>query len=346
MSFLVLLFLSHTDTYSGPYVAGRLLNLELGHVTVYAEILEVFKPFTLSCAMLVRLQNHPELSTPIVLKVYDRRFATQLRSDERTPPWSLEIEHQFHQFIQNGSAERLIEKFKTDKYNKIDDVRKDVAHCETYLHYFSKKTFETEVRVYHQLSEYQGRHIPRFYGTVKVREGPGLDLQSPDEYEDIQGILIQYIDGFRLTELSTHCPKEYWQGIGEDAIHIVHCLDSAGVLNVDVSMRNYLICKDEKGNYKAFMIDLGMCQFRQDFDGDYEDWRQVKYFFNEEGAVGWGLWRSLKPDFVYHRTGFYKKLDEDFDDEPPPGHVEFETIRDYRLGHHEDWPLYMHCYQL
>ena len=49
MSFLVLLFLSHTDTYSGPYVAGRLLNLELGHVTVYAEILEVFKPSTLSC---------------------------------------------------------------------------------------------------------------------------------------------------------------------------------------------------------------------------------------------------------------------------------------------------------
>lgn len=159
--------------------------------------------------MLVRIQDYPELSTPIVLKVYDRRFATQLRSDERTPPWSLDIEHQFHQFIQDGKAERLIAKLKSGKYNKLNDVRKDVAHCETYLHYFSRKTFEIEVRVYRHLSEYQGRHIPKFHGVVMVREGPGLDLQSPNGYEDIQGILMEYIDGFRLTELSTHCPKEH-----------------------------------------------------------------------------------------------------------------------------------------
>ena len=30
------------------------------------------------------------------------------------------------------------------------------------------------------------------------------------------------------------------------------------------------------------------------------------------------LWKSLKPDFVYHQSEFYTKLDEDFDDEIPP----------------------------
>lgn len=109
-------------------MAGNLLNLELGHVTTRAEILEVFKPFTLSCAMLVKIQDHPELSNPIVLKVYDRRFATQLRSDERTPPWSLEIEHQFHRFIQDGNAEKLIEKVQN---RQVQQNRRRAEGCGT-----------------------------------------------------------------------------------------------------------------------------------------------------------------------------------------------------------------------
>lgn len=54
-------------------MVGGLLDLKLGHSTVLAEILDVFTPFTLSCAMLVKIQDHAELPNPVVLKIYDRR---------------------------------------------------------------------------------------------------------------------------------------------------------------------------------------------------------------------------------------------------------------------------------
>lgn len=39
----------------------------------------------------------------------------------------------------------------------------------------------------------------------------------------------EYIDGFGLRELSIFCPKDQGQSVGEDAIHIIHCLNSAGI---------------------------------------------------------------------------------------------------------------------
>ena len=51
-----------------PYVVDGLLHLQLVHATVRAEILQLFKPFTLSCAMLVRIKNHAEIPAVVVLK--------------------------------------------------------------------------------------------------------------------------------------------------------------------------------------------------------------------------------------------------------------------------------------
>lgn len=147
-------------------MVGGLLHLQLGHATVRAEILQVFKPFTLSCEMMFRVQNYAELPPVAVLKTYDRHFAAQLRRDNRSS------------------------------------------------------------QAYASLLQYQGRHIPTLYGSVRVH-GSG----SFNEYADVQGILIEYIDGFCLTELSIFCPKDQGQSVGEDAIHIVHCLNSAGILN-------------------------------------------------------------------------------------------------------------------
>lgn len=188
-------------------------------------------------------------------------------------------------------------------------MQQDVVHQEAYLQHHMKKTFKKEVQAYHCLLQYQGRHIPTFYGSVRVH-----DSEFFNEYADPQGILIEYIDGFSLTELSIHCPKEHWQSVGEDAIHIIHCLNSAGILNRDVNMRNFLVRKDTEGQFKAIMIDLGICMFRHEFE-DEEDWRRAKQFFHEEGAVGYALYRSLMPHFVYRRSEYWERLDEDFGDE-------------------------------
>jgi len=58
---------------------------------VNARIIKVFKPFTLSCAMVVQL-DCPPFKGQFVLKLYDRRFSTQLRRDEKASPWNSEIE--------------------------------------------------------------------------------------------------------------------------------------------------------------------------------------------------------------------------------------------------------------
>lgn len=170
------------------------------------------------------------------------------------------------------------------------------------------------MQAYQCLLQYQGRHVPRFYGSVREVRVHRTGGRGFDEYADVQGILLEYIDGFRLTDLSTYCPQDQWQPVGEDAIHIVHCLNSAGVLNRDVRLRNYLVRKDTTGRLKPVMIDLGICMFRDEFE-DEDDWRRTKQFFHEENAVGAALYRSLKPHFVYERSEYWKQLDDDFDDE-------------------------------
>lgn len=135
-------------------------------------------------------------------------------------------------------------------------------------------------------------------------------MELPSDHTIIQGILIQYLDGFSFTELSAHAPKELWQSIGEDAVQIVHCLNSKNILNTDVSSRNIIICKDEKSKFKPFMIDFALCRFR----GDAEDetrWRKWKRFFNEEGDLAFSIQKCLDGEFVYHRSEFYQMLDRE-----------------------------------
>lgn len=88
-------------------------------------------------------------------------------------------------------------------------------------------------------------HVPTFYGSVTVHS-----FGSSNEYADVQGILIGYIDGFCLRELSIFCPKDQWQSVGEDAIHIVHCPNSTGILNRDVKLRNFLVRKDTEEEWR------------------------------------------------------------------------------------------------
>lgn len=109
--------------------------MQLGHSIARAEIIKVFEPFTLSCVMVVRIQKgHEEPSGPIVLKAYDRRFATQSHREaiRVASPWSIEIEQQYRQFIQNGDAEEYIIKLSSENGEDSEDGKdldSDKPHC-------------------------------------------------------------------------------------------------------------------------------------------------------------------------------------------------------------------------
>ncbi|KAJ5197515.1 hypothetical protein N7449_007994 [Penicillium cf. viridicatum] len=54
-----------------------------------ARIIKLFEPFTLSSVMVVRIAcSDLALEGDMALKLFDRRFATQLRKDEKLRPWT------------------------------------------------------------------------------------------------------------------------------------------------------------------------------------------------------------------------------------------------------------------
>ena len=74
-------------------------------------VIRVFQPFTLSCVMIVRIHQDEGFSEPMVLKFFDRHFATQLREDSKAKAWTLEFEAQYHRLVENGGVAELVPTF-------------------------------------------------------------------------------------------------------------------------------------------------------------------------------------------------------------------------------------------
>ncbi|KAJ6028683.1 hypothetical protein N7540_004259 [Penicillium herquei] len=116
------ILLDGTENPSCPYVVGNIIKLQLKTLfdgqRMDAKIIKVFEPFTCSCVMVVRpVSDCPttDWEGDMVLKLFDRRFATERRKKDEISPWTLDIEQNYHQFILNGDAAKLITKLTADK---------------------------------------------------------------------------------------------------------------------------------------------------------------------------------------------------------------------------------------
>ncbi|OGM43011.1 hypothetical protein ABOM_009292 [Aspergillus bombycis] len=81
-----------------PYVVGNEIVLHIDRQQAKATITHIFEPFTFSCAMVVLLDRPSQslhLNGHMVLKLYDRRFATGFRDDQKSNPWTPNIEQQY-----------------------------------------------------------------------------------------------------------------------------------------------------------------------------------------------------------------------------------------------------------
>lgn len=305
-----------------PYVVGNTIKLQIEERSyppdraVSATITKLFEPFTLSSVMLALLDSPPcGLEGYIVLKIFDRRFATQLREDEGILPWTLDIEREYQDFVVSGGASEFIAQLRS-RNNMADEEGEHwtVAQKEAYLHHYMQKLYDAETKVYERVQDIQGRDVPKLLVTLTV-PGQHLSLNSfkgIDNYINYPGILLEYIQGFKLNELTTHAPRETWQYICEDALRIVNTIGDRGIRNEDVKTRNFLVRRDPiREVSKVFMIDFALCEFRRQ-DQDEREWRQWKAIQDEEGAVGYVMQRLLKGGFVYCRSPLYLKLDEDF----------------------------------
>lgn len=274
-----------------------------------AQIIKVFKPFTLSSVMIVRLDSHSrELQADVILKLFDRRFASQLRKDQGIPDWTPDIEQQYRDFVLNGNASDFIARLNSDE----DVVEKEgddwnAAQNEAYLHDYMQSLYETETEVYRRIRDLQGKDVPSFVACTSLNFS-----NTSHDFLDCPGILLENIEGSQLSNLGSEVRQDAWQYICEDAIRIVNDIGDRNIRNEDVRPRNFLVRWDEtEVKYKAVMIDFAMCEFRGQ-EQDLEDWSKRKAWQDEEGAIGYVMQKILKGGFVYRRSNKYVELDTRF----------------------------------
>ncbi|KAE8398646.1 hypothetical protein BDV37DRAFT_275938 [Aspergillus pseudonomiae] len=279
-----------------PYVVGNEIALHIDRQQVKATIAHIFEPFTFSCAMVVLLDRPSQslqLNGHMVLKLYDRRFATGFREDQKSNPWTPDIEQQYQQFVLNGDASNFVARLDNDD-----------GFDETYLYTRTRDFYETEIEVYVTLKDIQGEHVPKLFTCVTLHGSSALHDASVSKYTDIPGILLEYIDGFPLTD----------QSLCEQAINIIHQVGDRGILNEGVKTRSFVIQKSPERRFKMFMLDFALCKFRRDYESEKE-WWEWKAIQDEEGAVGYIMRNRLQGGFVYHRSALYTKLDDDYKSE-------------------------------
>ena len=161
-----------------PYVVGNTITLGIKeestqhHRAVKAVITKVIEPFTFSPVVEVFLESPASgLVGHMILKLYDRRFATQLREDEKIGPWKSDIERQYQNFVLSGGAATFVAKLRAHR-NMVEDEGKkwNAAQNEAYLYNYMQDLYNAETEVYRRLHDIQGRDVPRLIARFSVSQ--------------------------------------------------------------------------------------------------------------------------------------------------------------------------------
>lgn len=173
-----------------------------------------------------------------VLKLYDRRFGTDLRSVlHKHIPHTATGEQLFQDFVRDGQILPFLTEYdheaKTGSFsiepadvyypdsdddddddgdgdggNEATNIRR--AKYEAALWYQCNEYYASETTAYERLAELQGKSIPQLHAHVGVRlredpcnkkEKTTPAFSSLDRYLDIKGVLLQKITGYRLWDL-------------------------------------------------------------------------------------------------------------------------------------------------
>ncbi|KAM0217589.1 hypothetical protein ACHAQD_007332 [Fusarium lateritium] len=282
------------------YAVGNILELNLNvdansdseATTIQVKVKKQQRPWTLSCGMMVEIQRAPEnlpslsAGDEVFLKMFDRRFAEEIREQNKIDPWCKEIEHEFARGLASGRIEEFLEKLRTVPNFEADTEGDwDEAEVEAFLASELQKYFNSETETYKRLREYQGKDVPHFFASVTLDE-PVSDVVLTAEQQNLhqhKGVLLQYLPGYSLSGMIDNAPRTSWQGIVDQAVQKVHIFGDHDILNQDVRPDNFMVVP-ENGTYRVFLIDFGSCIFRREDETDKE-WGQAKQTRDEEGAA-------------------------------------------------------------
>jgi len=246
-----------------------------------------------------------------VLKLYDRRFSNQLRSDWEAALWTPELEKDYQEFVACGDAEEYFSYWDAEKERDFEwsaahvdnRGRWSAAKREAYLQWDTTDAYEIEKRAYESMADLQGQDVPKIFGKVVLNQPAAFQKQEQSDATEvgedststtsseadinphivnIPGILMQHIDGFILTDLHETLPKDCWQSTVDTAIEKLNRIQEYGILNRDINTRSFMV---DPLTRQVMMIDFGMVTFREDVEDDTE-WERLQAWSNAEEATG------------------------------------------------------------
>ncbi|KAH8925047.1 hypothetical protein BT69DRAFT_1332537 [Atractiella rhizophila] len=295
--------------------SGKPLTLHLVDGTiVYCRIERAIAPCTLSPVLTVRLDaaigSLPE--GLLVLKLYDRRFLTDLRTAKDVQPWSEKKEAAFQAYLLSGQPLPDPE-VHFDREEAVLEGR-----FEAYLAQVAKLFHRCEVAAYAQLASLQGSLVPRFYAEVTAVDG----LQ---EY-GTTGILLEYINPSCTLSSLPHLPTPSLQPsdvaeICDASVQLIESVVHAHqLIHYDVRLQNVLV--STRKPYRVVLIDFASAVSRQEKAewADEAAWNRAKAHVDEEGAIGYPLamlisrWKGMEGAWRYTPSLRYKLMEWDEED--------------------------------
>ncbi|GAB1320672.1 hypothetical protein MFIFM68171_10882 [Madurella fahalii] len=283
-----------------PYREGDLIELEVLRNYLDPPLPQpcratIARIFAVTMSPVMDIIIWPKLGAHIraVLKLYDRRFGDDLRGFYyKHIPHTPARETAFQSFVRQGKMSAFLcelneeEKVRIippqpsrqlydgeDRSNPKEDAE-SIAKYEAALWRQCNQYFDNETEAYDRLSEIQGKSIPQMYGHVRVLvPSPDVprDLQlSP--YFEVKGILLQWVNGYSLTDLPTSpmAPSDTaeWAGIIQTAVDAAHDINKRGVVMEDCQPRNVVM---DRRSQTPFLIDFAQCDFK---DRMIERWHE------------------------------------------------------------------------
>ncbi|KAK0254915.1 hypothetical protein LTR01_007865 [Friedmanniomyces endolithicus] len=321
-----------------PYNEENILSIKLHKeetITADVKILEQHGPSTYSTVLSVSvpglLLGSTEPFVKAVLKVYDRRYAEELRQEHKVGPWCPAKERCYAEALASGRAAEFMWLLNTNDDVETPAEPWDEAQNEVLIQSWSNDLYNNEIRAYACLESLQGRQIPRFLSMVTVSRTPFAHVEGcgvDDNAFDIRGVLIEYIPGPSLENLAEQVPPEHWQYCVDQAVQIVRTYAHLPILNMDVKTRNVIVSPAAAGwdHARVVMIDFGLCRFRDSDESDAE-WRFEKWVQDEEGAIGVVMRSRLKgrgSEITYAPS---RRWHEHSDNEATAKTIEAETER-------------------
>jgi hypothetical protein len=131
--------------------------------------------------------------------------------------------------------------------------------------------YQTELKIYRRLQNYQGKLLPRFIDTVML-DTPGFnDRFGGGSYHPV-GILSQFVVAPNLSlEHETKGLGEFvytatactWQLIGREMRRIVRVLGDQGIIHSNIGYHNFIVLPNGPG-WRVLLVNLDGCRLRRD----------------------------------------------------------------------------------